>query len=870
MLHGICRGLWAATHMATRALLLMGLGLLPKAARSAIPSGTPAFGDQCAAITALPSGLCCCAGTGLVAYGAQTQQQSLCEDNDACSGSHNGFCATEMREGGSTYRAAPLWQVATKSFCQYGCQCCVGGAASAGHKLRQLAMPDDSTPSSEVLRKGALGAMDCQAMDLTRCPLCKCCPVPIPRAVEFDTTTALVSTTTTLAMTTAGATPTHFLLGEGLLAALGERAQQVAPNMTAQHIILMLNASAKLGWQPSAALLTALGKRAQSVVPQMSAQNVASILSAYASIGKAPEPDLMTALSKRAEAVAQYMTPTQVANTLDAYADLEAVPPDTLLAVLGQRAELVAPNFSPEDVANVLVAYAKMWISPTRQLFDALGKRTEEVASVMNAHNVSSAIFAYGMLGVLGLGLPDEALLAALGQRAEAAAPEMGAQDIAHVLGSYTLLWEQLEASVMATVQGKVDTTSQHGEGVLNAYTQVWKLSQMKHLGESLLAALGSRAEILAPTMDAANLALILHSYVKVGKRPSENLLTKLSERAELVVGNMTAPILAAVLHAYGRLARFPGESLMTSLVQRAMAVLPFMSATDVANTVTALARLNAVLDTGVLQLLSNRSIEVASEMAASDVPNTLNASAALWRPMPPLPLLVALEHRGEDVAMDMNAQDVAIMFEGLTKLKGSISEKLYDALAERAQQVAANMEARAVGSLLRSFVSLGKQPDPALLAALAKRANEVASDMDPEDLTSVLAGYAKLWRAHAIAELEALKSQPRQSPNASSAAGPQMAFRLELMEQMSRVLVATLCRQATVVAPNLTARQLPLVLGAFADLQEPPPPALLHLLGQRVQAEVGEMNAQDIAITLHAYAIIKMTKGGGQKIIRL
>merc|ERR1712226_1493808 len=70
-------------------------------------------------------------------------------------------------------------------------------------------------------------------------------------------------------------------------------------------------------------------------------------------------------------------------------------------------------------------------------------------------------------------------------------------------------------------------------------------------LAESLLNALGARAEEVAPEMRAEDVANVLDAYVTLGKTPKNALLSALGARATHVVPDMKAAQLAKSLNAY-------------------------------------------------------------------------------------------------------------------------------------------------------------------------------------------------------------------------------------------------------------------------------------------------------------------------------
>lgn len=98
------------------------------------------FGDSCKHLDgpdALTEGLCCCKGSGRVAYGAKGGKKLECKDADACGGARKGFCAMKPEKG-----VLPFFAQATTDFCQFDCPCCKKRDFSQDFAMSLLSLSD--------------------------------------------------------------------------------------------------------------------------------------------------------------------------------------------------------------------------------------------------------------------------------------------------------------------------------------------------------------------------------------------------------------------------------------------------------------------------------------------------------------------------------------------------------------------------------------------------------------------------------------------------------------------------------------------------------------------------------------------------------
>mmetsp|Transcript_47209 Transcript_47209/g.150680 ORF Transcript_47209/g.150680 Transcript_47209/m.150680 type:complete len:569 (-) Transcript_47209:65-1771(-) len=174
------------------------------------------------------------------------------------------------------------------------------------------------TPGPQVMKRpeiteaaGQVPITNCSRMDHSICPVCSCCQ-KAPRAILES-----------LEASSPAPSPSR-VPGDSLLAALGQRAAEVAPDMTAHEVARVLRAYGELGEQPGDRLLAALGWRATQVAGNMTARDVVDTFQAYARIGQPLGAPVLAAVERRAKAVAKQMNAPDVAIMLDSYAKLKA------------------------------------------------------------------------------------------------------------------------------------------------------------------------------------------------------------------------------------------------------------------------------------------------------------------------------------------------------------------------------------------------------------------------------------------------------------------------------------------------------------------------------------------------------------------
>jgi hypothetical protein len=100
-----------------------------------------------------------------------------------------------------------------------------------------------------------------------------------------------------------------------------------------------------------------------------------------------------------------------------------------------------------------------------------------------------------------------------------------------------------------------------------------------------VLEALERRAEAVAGTFEAQNVANTLWAYATMGREPGAGLMRALEGRAEAVAGTFEAQVVANTLWAYATMGREPGAGMMRALELQVEAVAGTFNAQDVANT---------------------------------------------------------------------------------------------------------------------------------------------------------------------------------------------------------------------------------------------------------------------------------------------
>jgi len=107
------------------------------------------------------------------------------------------------------------------------------------------------------------------------------------------------------------------------------------------------------------------------------------------------------------------------------------------------------------------------------------------------------------------------------------------------------------------------------------------------------------RAEKVAGTFKAQDVANTLWAYATMRREPGAGLMRELEGRAEALAGTFKAQNVSNTLWAYATMGRAPGAGLMRELEGRAEALACTFNAQDVANTLWAAGVFSLLLDLG-------------------------------------------------------------------------------------------------------------------------------------------------------------------------------------------------------------------------------------------------------------------------------
>ena len=124
----------------------------------------------------------------------------------------------------------------------------------------------------------------------------------------------------------------------------------------------------------------------------------------------------------------------------------------------------------------------------------------------------------------------------------------------------------------------------------------------------TLVPELEGRAEALAGTFNAQNVANTLWAYATMGREPGAGVMKGLEGRAEALGGMFNAQNVANLLWAYATMGREPGVGMMRALEGRAEALAGTFNAQEVANTLWAYATMGRKPGAGVMRALERRA----------------------------------------------------------------------------------------------------------------------------------------------------------------------------------------------------------------------------------------------------------------------
>jgi len=597
--------------------------------------------------------------------------------------------------------------------------------------------------------------------------------------------------------------------------------------------------------------------------------------------GSGVAASLMSALGSRASELAAVMSAEDVAGTLDAYGRLSdnGRPSSDILNALAGRAEALGLEMTGVQLADTVNAFAKLQFWPRAEFWTTCGRRIEQVVDHMNARNVTSVVNAYAVLGVI----PDDEPLAQLARRAESVADDMDAEDVVLSLIAYAKLWRRHEWELLDSIRGGKDMNAENGANVFGAYAGVWRLSQLQHLGASLLKALSAQASVVADDMNSAEVASTLVSLAALGVQPDDWFFTKMGHRIEAVGAYMTPHDATRTLDAFGKLGHRPPRSALVVLEHRCLHELAELDAHDIAALVGSFAWLGTPPGETDAPAIIARAAQVAGGMSARDAAHLLHSLASLHLE-PGQHLLVAINARLRVVAGDLDAQDIARIYIAAAAIGLPLPDPTKLALERRAEKIGPSLSASGVAAVLMAYLKLDQLPRGSLLTVLARRAEELAPKMDAERIAGVLDAYTQLWQKVSAASLASLSGDSAaslaslpgggtdaESPptlaavadlDADGERGPRGAMRLVLMAHMGKAFVNAAGRRIVEVAPRMSAHCVALSFGAYAQLRESPGDDVLTALAKRLQEVVDDMNAPDVARTIDSYQKLRVMQG--------
>jgi len=149
----------------------------------------------------------------------------------------------------------------------------------------------------------------------------------------------------------------------------------------------------------------------------------------------------------------------------------------------------------------------------------------------------------------------------------------------------------------------------------------------------TLFPKLEGRAEALAGTFNAQDVANTLWAYAAMGREPGAGLMRVLEGRAEALAGTFNSQNVTNMLWAHATMGREPGARLMRELEGRVEALCGrgeaagrggTLNTQHVANTLWAYAKMGREPGAGVMRVLAGRAEALAGTFTTQDVANML------------------------------------------------------------------------------------------------------------------------------------------------------------------------------------------------------------------------------------------------------
>jgi len=177
--------------------------------------------------------------------------------------------------------------------------------------------------------------------------------------------------------------------------------------------------------------------------------------------------------------------------------------------------------------------------------------------------------------------------------------------------------------------------------------------------GAGLMRELEGRAEAIADTFKSQDVANTLWAYATMGQEPGARLISELEGRVQALAGTFKAQEVANTLWAYATMGQEPGARVMRVLEGRAEAIAGTFNTQNVANTLWAYATMGQEPGAGLMRVLEGQTEAMAGTFNAQNVANTLWAYATMGRE-PGARVMRVLEGQTEAMAGTFKAQEVA------------------------------------------------------------------------------------------------------------------------------------------------------------------------------------------------------------------
>ncbi|KAJ1475972.1 hypothetical protein T484DRAFT_1826533 [Baffinella frigidus] len=242
-----------------------------------------------------------------------------------------------------------------------------------------------------------------------------------------------------------------------------EEAMLPGGTRAAEHLVAALRPEAMLPGAPGAhpgapaghqavVVVGALLQRVPEVAENLEAQNISMILWALATLESTPPANVLAALEAQLLALSPELTPQGIANSAWAFAKLKVTLSPALAEALETRFLFIASEFQAQDIAILLWAFATMRITPSPLFFQGLQRRAEPMCGKFGPHDVAMVVWALGKMHVQVEG----GLMAALEKRATQVAIRMDASQMTMVVVGLGEMGERVSSILLEAVMSRV------------------------------------------------------------------------------------------------------------------------------------------------------------------------------------------------------------------------------------------------------------------------------------------------------------------------------------------------------------------------------------------------------------------------------